>query len=54
MFHLQNLERELNASRDKVQRQLADYNELLNLKLSLDLEIQTYRKLLVEGEESRY
>ncbi|XP_076823273.1 glial fibrillary acidic protein-like isoform X2 [Clavelina lepadiformis] len=47
-----NLEEELQDARDKSQKQLVDYNALLNVKLSLDLEIQTYRKLL-EGEEIR-
>lgn len=40
-------------AREKVARQMVDYNELLDLKLSLDLEIQTYRKLL-DSEEDRY
>ncbi|MGH0117774.1 UNVERIFIED_CONTAM: hypothetical protein FKN15_039070 [Acipenser sinensis] len=47
------LEAALKSAKQAMAKQVREYQDLMNLKLALDIEIATYRKLL-EGEESRY
>ncbi|XP_017293424.1 lamin-A [Kryptolebias marmoratus] len=49
---LEDKEREMAEIRARMQQQLDEYQELLDIKLALDMEINAYRKLL-EGEEER-
>ncbi|XP_008108527.2 keratin, type II cytoskeletal 8 isoform X2 [Anolis carolinensis] len=50
--NIQDLEEALKRAKHDMAGKVRDYQELMNIKLALDIEIATYRKLL-EGEEKR-
>ncbi|XP_026188116.1 keratin, type II cytoskeletal 8-like [Mastacembelus armatus] len=50
--HIRDLELALQTAKQNMAHQIREYQDLMNVKMALDMEISTYRKLL-EGEEER-
>nr|XP_019946653.1 PREDICTED: desmin-like isoform X1 [Paralichthys olivaceus] len=49
---IESLQLELKSTKEKIALHLREYQDLLNIKMSLEIEITTYRKL-IEGEDLR-
>ncbi|KAK9975750.1 hypothetical protein ABG768_020985 [Culter alburnus] len=52
LIRIETLKEELKSIKGKIALLLREYQDLLNIKMSLEIEITTYRKL-IEGEDSR-